>query len=369
MRVILLISGLLIGLLSAAQIVSKPIDFTNRLEPVLESEISTSHLSDKINKAVVIDARDDTSEIGYYSTSKGQILVPGIKSPVNQSRMKLWPKVYYIPSLSDSIANWINNYLQFKKNESATNNLLVVIKKLWLSAEAAPLLFVSGRRGQASDGWDAGIVCKLEFYLEKDSMFYPLYRYDSIFTSKDDLPEYAGYFICTSIKKSLDKLFDIDLTTVPEKRRKLLFADIIQEYSRKKDMPILKEGVYKKGVYRNFEEFKRNSPSIHEYEFKKTEMGDLLYVKKNNSEYNLRTAWGFCDGANLYINSSDKYSKLIRRGDTFYFTGIKGITREAIHDIPYTSMLNLATDSGRKKTLYKGLLKYYQIDMETGEAY
>jgi hypothetical protein len=359
--ILIIIYGLLTGLLSNAQIEPRPIDFSNHIEPLLEREVSINPMVDKIRRATIIDARDDSSEIGYYSTSKGQILMPGLKSPaLGSNTKKNWPKVYYIPSFTDSIS---------KEDGLSQNSLLVVIKKLWLSEEAAPILFENGKRGLPMNGWDGGIVCKFEFYLEKDSFFYPLYRVDSIFTFKDELPGFAGSFITAALKKSLDNLFTMDLANVISKRRKLFLTDIVQEYTKNKELAIFKSATFKKGVYKNFEEFKRNSPSIPEYEFKKTEMGDLLYVKENNSEYNLRTAWGFCDGLNLFINSSDKYSKLVQRGNTFYFSGIKGVSKNTVHDIPYTSIFNLATNTGRKKTVFKGILKYYQVDMETGEAY
>ena len=366
----LIVIIVLTRLLSYAQIETQVINYKNRVEVSLEREIAVNPFSDKINQVMVIDARDDTMGIGYYSKPKGKTLSPVVNTTAyGTSSNKSWPKVYNMPSLKDSVSTWINNYLYCKKNGSAENNLLVVIKKLWLSDEAAPVLFENGKRGKPMDGWDPGIVCKFEFYLEKDSTFYPLYRFDSIFTFKDKLPDFAGSFITTALKSSLVKLYNINLTEVPAKRRKLTFSEIYHDYAKRSLIPVLQNPVIKKGVYMNFDEFKRNSPSIENFEFEKSEMGDLLYVTEKNSKYNARNAWGYCDGTNFFINSSDKYSKLIKRGNTFYFTGIKGIVRKAMHDPLFSSGLNYATNTGRKTTSYKGVLKYYQIDMETGEPY
>jgi hypothetical protein len=60
---------------------------------------------------------------------------------------------------------------------------------------------------------------------------------------------------------------------------------------------------------------------------------------------------------------------LLKRHSTFYFSGIKSITKKVKHDVPFTSLFNVITNTGRKVNKYKGVLKYYQIDMETGEAY
>jgi hypothetical protein len=98
-------------------------------------------------------------------------------------------------------------------------------------------------------------------------------------------------------------------------------------------------------------------------------MGDILYVMENGQEYPMRNAWGFCNGTKLYVNSSDKYFKLIKRQNTFYFAGIKGIKKKLKHDMLYASLYNLVTDTGRKKTKFSITVKHYKLDMETGEVY
>ncbi|MBL0146188.1 MAG: hypothetical protein IPP48_10825 [Chitinophagaceae bacterium] len=101
---------------------------------------------------------------------------------------------------------------------------------------------------------------------------------------------------------------------------------------------------------------------------RKGKFGDLLYAKDGKNAQG-KNAWGFCDGINLFINSGDKYSKLLRQQNTFYFAGIKSVKKQIKHDLLYTSLLNLATNTGRKKSSFKVVKKYYQIDMETGEVY
>ncbi len=214
-------------------------------------------------------------------------------------------------------------------------------------------------------------------FLEKDSVFFPLYRVDSIFTFKEKLNDYAGIkfvdnanlFVRTVLKISLERLGDINFDEIITKRRKLAFDDIYLGYSKKMDVPVLKFIDLKKGVYKDFKEFKANTPSITDYELRKGAVGDILYIKEGISEYPTRNAWGFCDGTDIFINSGDKYSKLVRRENTFYFFGIKGVTQRSKHNFMRSSGLNYATNTGPKETVYKLDLKYYQIDMETGEVY
>jgi len=350
---------ILISIAATAQINTRIINYKNTFNVKLEDEKSIVSLTTRINWVNVIDARDDTTGLGYYSAN----------DPIFR---KDWPKIYHFDSstaVAARIQKWVSNYLKLSNNIPAGNNLLIVIKKLWLSSEAALIQFDNGERGQANEGWDAGVVSKFEFYLQRDSIYYPLFRVDSTFSFKENLPKAAGDFITTALKNSLNKLPDINFEEVIAKRRKLSINDILASLVKKTAVQILNIASYKKGVYKSFEEFKTNSPSITEYELRKGQMGDILYVKENNTEYPERKAWGFCDGNDIYINSGDKYSKLIKFQNTFYFEGIKGRVKHVSHDIPYTSLFNLATNTGRKVSSYKVIPKFYEVDMETGEVY
>jgi len=80
---------------------------------------------------------------------------------------------------------------------------------------------------------------------------------------------------------------------------------------------ILDDPGLNKGIYKNFEEFKNNSPSlplndtpIQSYSLTASDFGsvpnliyyNLLVRKKNKKEWG--TVFGFCDGYNVYINPS-----------------------------------------------------------------
>jgi hypothetical protein len=125
----------------------------------------------------------------------------------------------------------------------------------------------------------------------------------------------------------------------------------------------------KKGVYKTFAEFKSNQPSIAEFEFSKGAMGDILYVKENNSEYPFRNAWGYCDGNKIFINSCDKYFQLHKRQNTLYFTGLKGIKKVIKTDVLGSSILAMVSETSRKKTKFVKVMKYYVVDMETGDVF
>ena len=169
----------------------------------------------------------------------------------------------------------------------------------------------------------------------------------------------------------MDKLFSINWTNISRKKIKLSFGEIELESKKNTKVAILNDTAFKKGVYKNFEEFKMNSPSKAEYELREGKMGDVLYVKENGKEYPERNAWGYCNGSDLFINSADKYYKLIKRQNTFYFAGMKGITKKLKVEFFYNNLINFATNTGkgRKHASFSQVIKFYKVDMETGEVY
>lgn len=363
-----------------AQIEAKTLDYNNKLEISLEKDSSPKCLGDRIHSVNVIDVRDDTVAIGYYSVTRMEAFKYGVKAGASKKdkNTDAWSKVYHCtPSLKEGMISWMSDYFGFSSNDSVKNTLLIVVKKLWLSSEADKPHFDVEQKRPAANGWNSGVLCKLEFYLERDSIFYPLYRIDSIFTYDDWLYDYAGIkfrnngslFLTLALKSSLVKLTEIKPEEIIAKRRKLAFREIYNEYSNKNNLPILKTVTQNSGVYTTYDEFKNNQPSIKEYELRKGSMGDILFVKEGKEEYPTRNAWGYCDGNNIFINSGDKYSKLVRHANTFYFYGLKEVTKKSKHVFMKSSGLNYATNSGEKKSVFKMELKYYQIDMETGEAY
>ncbi|MBP6024103.1 hypothetical protein [Ferruginibacter sp.] len=319
----------------------------------LKPEIAEQSLGGGVLSLQLLDYRDDTTSLGYNHTA------------FNNKETKCNFEYSAITELTD----WLCGYLKISKENVTENKLIISLKKIRLSEEMTPVFFDNGHQGQGENGWEQGIVTKMEFYLQKDSFFYPLYRFDSLITMDKKLPENADEFIVTALQTAMTKLFTINFEVIQARAKKLSFNDILVYNKKNTDVPILNGAAYKRGAYKNFEEFKTNNPSIVNFEFKEGQAGDFLYVKENGSEYPERTAWGFCDGKDIFINSADKFSKLIKDGNTFYFKGIKSITRKAKHRVMKTSLFNIATNSGEKRTSYKAKLKYYQLDMETGEAY
>ncbi len=358
MRIVLCLSCMLLFFYATHAQKNRGAQILNdQVEIVLAPEKAEAGLSEFYSELSVIDARDNNAEIGFYPTDE-KVQENLISFKVN-------------PSLRIAVAKWATHYLGLgQENMAAKATLLIVIKKCWLSPQAAPAKYQNQKKLQPMQlGFDPGLLAKFEFYLVKDSVYYPLYRVDSVFTYDKDLRTSGAFYVTESLKGSLKKLFRLNVEEHLKKARKLSFAQIAESLDKKNASPIVHASAYKKGVYKDFNEFRLNAPSFTEYEIRAGEMGDIIYVMENGSSYPLRTAWGYCNGADLFINAGDKYSKLIKCQQTFYFSGSKGIQRKTRRDLPSLSLLNLATDSGKKHTLFIRFIRFYQVDMETGEVY
>lgn len=324
------------------------------MDVALDSVVENISVSKAFGVVEVIDLRNDTSGVGYYSstilstTTKKIILKSGCCFAVN---------------------SWISEYLQLKNSSDTANSLFAVIRRLRVSEDMAPEISGNNLKGNPENGWQSGVALKIEYYCRQGKDYLPLYRFDSLLIFKEQFLKNAGNFITLSLIASLQKLKEINIEVFKKNGRKVTLSDILNRVTKIYQIPIFNDVIYKKGIYANFEEFKNNAPSTDSYEFKEGKLSDILYVKKDGKEYPERNAWGFCDGKNIYIYSADKFSQLVREGNTFTFRGMKSITRKVSHNLLKSSALNLVTNTGEKMTNFKMKLKYYQIDMETGEIY
>ena len=86
------------------------------------------------------------------------------------------------------------------------------------------------------------------------------------------------YFISTALRTSLNKLFTINMDAAVLALNKIKMSDIIRVNNQRYNFPVYTTNKYSKGVYKTFEEFKMNDPSLPDFEFKKGEMGDIVYI-------------------------------------------------------------------------------------------
>lgn len=338
------------GTPAIAQIPATPVTISDTVK--LPQLIVDRPLGWPVSSVNIIDARPDTTTLGYYANrkEKSKYVLSSATTPV--------------------LSHWVSSYLGINEGTGTGGQLFMFIRKLRISEEVMVRIHNNNRQGQPMDGWERGVLLKADFFLNRDSVFYPLYRYDTAIDMIGVLPAEANNFLATALTESLVKLFSVNWELLLSKGKRLKYHDILDRINKDSEAPVLTASLYKKGVYMNFEEFKTNAPSVAEYELQTGKYGDMLYVKgKDGLEAPERNAWGYCDGKNLFINSGDKYSVLVPQGKTFYFMGLKSVVRRAKHIALESSGMNYALDNGKKRSVYRMDIRPYELDMDTGEPY
>lgn len=337
-----------------SQINTKPLIPGDFKELSLRKESADSLTRLYINRLIILDSRSDTTNIGY--------------SPVRPVKQYNFKKGFI-----NELSAWLNSYLNIRPGNSYGHTLLINIKKLRVSDDAVSKLVANDKVGQPGNGWLRGVITKIEYFIQEDSFFIPLYRFDSILPFKGHPDKDAPDYFSITLKLSLEKLFKIDPSKDLRYKRHILLTDIIKANKLAYYIPVYNNNDLKKGVYRTFEDFKMNKICYPDFELKTAPKSDILYVKENGNEFPVRSVWGYCDGLNFYINSGDIYSKLIPTGHTFYFNGIKSLSNYTIIQpnallIAPGLLLPVPLISERHIRDEK-ILKYYQLDMENGNIY
>lgn len=164
-------------------------------------------------------------------------------------------------------------------------------------------------------------------------------------------------------------------------RKAYSLSEIILRYNQKLDKPILAAKKLNPGIYKRFEEFVENAPSIKQYDIKTDKKSTNLYSKEDGSDWQIETkAFGFCDGATIWINVDNIYHPLIRYENTFEFLGDYYnleyragarysnvyINNNPVLGAGITAFYNIA--NGMSYTAMKGKI-VHQLNMETGAFY
>jgi hypothetical protein len=249
----------------------------------------------------VMDERPDTSRIGVH-TDRGTI-------GGNRSRQLIF---------AQSAAREIAAYLDTRFSHSgAPYTALVVIRTLWLS-DANNLMEDIVKDPEKYDQ-RTKIRLKAEIYAEKDGLYTPLFRFDSLQISlRRGLNTHFG----NDLSDMLEDLADSSTILLAQKGgegRKISRADILQFNQSRFDPLISRGGLLVKGAYMNFKEFKDNAPSLLDCEIKKEKDNLILYLRDGGGHsYYSHNTWGYCDGKTVYVMKDGMLVPAWREGKAWY---------------------------------------------------
>jgi len=223
----------------------------------------------------VLDARADTSAVCF-----DKILF---------QRENKVHKVFVEEGISKSFKNFISNSYALAPKTDTSNNLFIAIKKLWLSDQVPYVSNIDASKTK----WESGLILQAEVYSEQNGIYHALYKIDSIVVADLKIAGNEKIYLSHGIEVLLAKIRDKDRGQIRHGKTSFSLETIKNHLAAMYDYPILSSSVLKKGVYKTFEEFRNNEPSINNFEVKKDLKTDALYmVDLNGNQSLLRDCWG-----------------------------------------------------------------------------
>lgn len=318
----------------------------------------------------VIDARFDTSKLGFELKKWYSYI-----SPEDFRKVKLRGGV------AKAIQEYYNDYYQLCLSDTA-NELLIVLKNLWIDN-----LPTSEFKSNTDPDmiWEAyqNIYVKVEYYLKKETAYYPLKRIDTVYQlTEQNIHSEAlnfkknnlSFFLFTL--KSLIETYDFAALIDKSGLRTRLTLTSIDSFNNKRyQLPILTAGKAKPGIYFTGKDYINNTPAadsgyvvdrknrLFRKEDKKTEIPYLVHVTETGS----------------HTQGSQKVV-IQREGNAVEFFIVSGVY---LSKAVAGSMLGIIPDRRFGGTQELEQLKFHlgggaklhviltprQINMETGELY
>ena len=298
----------------------------------------------------IIDARFDSTKLGYVKTTIGHD----------------YKKIVTKQSLSKTLEEYVNNRLSGNFNQPARENLLIVIKKLWLQQATQDEVNnkkMSMTSGPSGEGFG---MCTPAFdvYVQKDSVYFPLLKIDTTLFTLKKLNKGDDYLLSYALENCLKRIASYDLSKI-NNRKPLSWQTIAEYNNRRFNYPRFTNDTLTKGIYLTFKDFLNNKPLIKKFITQSGKITDELYVEENGNQTLLKNFWGFCDGERNYINIGYNFFELAMESNTYELWGSKLITeRTSQHYVPGSYGTN-TINTKKTKLNYKPL----QLDMETGKVY
>lgn len=364
MRFILLPILAIASFSSISQSTKKSLDpqivFNNLKKELVELKINS--ISDTVNLPFssirVLDKRYDTTTIGYLRNGKS------IKD-----FYKLTTKNY----LSSDIEVFINRV--YKKINTTLPSLLIVIRKFQFDTDYD----FSKNLMTGSLPPTYFFALSIDCFSFSNNEYIPLVKKDTVIEmlQKHKITE-KGIYLGQNFITALNDLFKTAISNPLSKKRKLSYAEVNEYYDKNFHEPILTSQQFKKGVYKNFDDFKKNSPSYINFEIRKTNLIDEIFIMEGENAIPTRNIWGYCDGKDLFLKLGTNLFQLYRQGNSFVLLGNDKLTHQVSSYNPtYNDMSSPGANLGANlignilfsKDKFKLELIPLELDMETGKVY
>jgi hypothetical protein len=247
-------------------------------------------------------------------------------------------KENFYNGFANSVSKYFNHYYS-TENKKTDKQLICYIKKFSVALQYD--LLENFNAGDLLHDTANVVNIEIECYYKHGDTLFPAVRFDTSYL------HFFGFFVNppSAIKRLLTplmyKIEQVNLDLV--KQRKHFSEDSIKKrYENRFDIPILTTSKYKTGIYRNFNEFKNNSPSIDSFSIstdkikvratnlsghESTSLRNLFQKRntvlflydENDNLISPSQIFGYCDGETIWIQHGSFFYPLVKTGNSFEF--------------------------------------------------
>lgn len=262
----------------------------------------------------VEDVRFDTTHIGLYS----------IWNNVISNSIKNY-KINLKGGLTNSFSAYLNSFF---KPEPGSNDMELVcfIKNLSITRRDTLVEDESLRKKYGQLDFEA------EVFLKSGTNYYAAIKIDTILYSMiglkkkqigDDMRDHLLMPALQLLKNTITQTDWENITT----RNAFSERTVNDHYLIARfNIPVLTQP-YKRGIYRNYTEFRNNTPSITDFKIEKGRFKTILLLDKQGNNIPVINMFGYCDGEHYWIIMTNYGYPLFRVGNGFEFfmTLVRGL--------------------------------------------
>ena len=286
------------------------IDLTRiqRLAIHLENEHDTLTASDLSFKAIrVEDVRFDTTYIGIYSRVSSGFVTPVINN--------------YKINLNDGLARSFENYLEgvLQKTQTGQQDEVVCFIKSLTVVRRDTLTETKSMYNKYGK-----MNFRAEVFLHSGANYFAAFKIDTVLYSmvniqKNQIGEdMVQNFLMPAVRLIVTKIGKANWQSIA--KRKVFTPDFVEThyFTNRFNLPVLTQP-WKKGIYRNFAEFKNNTPGIENFTMKEEKFKTILLSDSKGDLIPTTKMFGYCDGEKCWILMGNYPFPLVRTGNGFEF--------------------------------------------------
>jgi hypothetical protein len=210
------------------------------------------------------------------------------------------------------------------------------------------------------------------FYALKDKNYYKIFSMDDILiqswqyisnrVSRKTIPPLRSEALTALIRKLFER------RSWQYKQVSFQASEVNEGIQKRFSLPVFSDTAMK-GLYRSFNEFKNNRPSVTNIKSHDISRGIIKVEDLQNHPVELNDYWGFCDGKKKYIVFRNRLFELQRIDNSYRFVSYRFL--QDVHKSPdfgstgpQVGLIPAALGSGNTKAT-----EYFYLNMDKGEIY